>query len=124
MSDKNNLEDSGSKESLLSNEFLTATKPPRKLRTKKPKRPDAELVKIFWDAPMEAFFSQDTIAPVSGKAIKTLECERWRKSGIPYRKISGRILYRKADVVSYLENHKLVLNTSEYDKREEADYVL
>ena len=83
----------------------------------KPKKPDSELVQIFWAAPLEAFFGQETVAPVINSSMKTLECNRWRGVGIPYRKVSGRVLYRKADVVSYLESYHLVGSTSEY-KRE------
>ena len=65
---------------------------PRKKRTPKPKKTDAELVSIFWASPNEAFFGQETIAPVINKSIKTLEADRWRGNGIPFRKCSGRIL--------------------------------
>ena len=88
----------------------------RKQRTTKAKKADPELVDIFWASAVEAFFGQETIAPVTNKSIKTLECDRWRGVGIPYRKISGRVLYQKRDVISWLESHALVTSTSEYDK--------
>lgn len=78
------------------------------------KKSDAELVNAFWTAPIETFFGQQTIAPVTGRTPKTLECDRWKKSGIPFRKVGGRVLYQKKDVVSWLESHKLVTSTSEY----------
>lgn len=86
----------------------------RKQRTSKPKKPDAELVQLFWFAPPEAYFDQFTVAPVTGRMPKTLECDRWKKSGIPFRKIGGRVLYQKRDVVHWLESHTLFTSTSEY----------
>lgn len=87
---------------------------PRRRRNKRLKRPDAELIQLFWSAPNEAFFGQETIAPVTSSSIKTLESNRWRGKGIPYRKCAGRVLYRKADVIAWLESHALVSSTSEY----------
>lgn len=65
---------------------------------------------------MEAFFSQEIVAPVTSKSLKTLEAERWRGNGIPYRKCSGRVLYRKLDVVQWLEGHALIHSTSEAEE--------
>lgn len=86
----------------------------QKQRLHKPKMTETELIQLFWGAPNEAFFSQDVIAPVAGCKVKTMEGDRWRGRGIPYRKCGGRVLYRKADVVEWLESHKLVSSTSEY----------
>jgi len=88
----------------------------KKRRSIHQQKPDSELVQIFWAAPMEAFFGQETIAPVTNKSIKTLESDRWRGLGIPYRKVGGRVLYQKCDVVYWLESHALVTSTSEYHK--------
>jgi hypothetical protein len=83
-------------------------KKPRKITLKKP---DNELVDIFWTSSLEAFFGQETIAPVTNRSIKTLECERWRGLGIPYRKVGGRVLYQKRDVINWLESHALITST-------------
>lgn len=88
--------------------------PKQKFRVSRTKKPDMELVQDFWSAPMEAFFNQETVAPVTNKSIKTLESERWRGTGIPYRKMGGRVLYQKKDVTKWLESHVLVISTSEY----------
>ncbi len=85
----------------------------RKQRTSKPKKSDVELVSIFWAAPNEAFFGQETIAPVINKSIKTLEADRWRGNGISFRKCSGRVLYQKLDVIKWIEGHQLVRSTSD-----------
>lgn len=82
-------------------------------RRPKTKKADAELIQCFWDAPMEAFFGQETMAPVTNKSIKTLESDRWRGAGLPYRKCSGRVLYRKVDVVSWIESHELIIPKGE-----------
>lgn len=89
-----------------------------KARTKKQRKTASELVQAFWSAPLEALFGQETIAPVVNRQIKTLECDRWRGKGIPYRKCAGRVLYRKSDVIAWLEGHELVSSTSEYQKKE------
>jgi hypothetical protein len=90
----------------------------KKHRSSKPKKSENELIQNFWAAPLEAFFGQETIAPVVKCNIKTLECDRWRGRGIPYRKCSGRVLYRKADVIAWLESHELIMSTSEYKAKE------
>lgn len=87
---------------------------PKKQRISKPKQSDSELIQFFWNSSMSAFFSDEVIAPVAGCSRKTLQCDRWKKSGIPFRKVAGRVLYQKKDVVSYLESHALVTSTSEY----------
>lgn len=86
----------------------------KKQRAFKPKMPNSELLQFFWNSPMSAFFNDEVIAPVAGCSRKTLQCDRWKKSGIPFRKIGGRVLYQKKDVVSWLESHVLVTSTSEY----------
>ena len=88
----------------------------KKRRTTLPHKPASELVQIFWAAPLEAFFGQETIAPVTNKGLKTLECDRWRGQGIPYRKVGGRVLYQKCDVINWLKSHALVTSTSEYSR--------
>ncbi len=35
-----------------------------------------------------------------------LEKQRWRKKGIPFVKIGGRIFYDKQDIVEWLNRHK------------------
>lgn len=92
-----------------------------KCRMAKPKKENAELVQIFWAASPEAYFDQFTVAPVTGCTPKTLECDRWRKRGIPFRKVSGRVLYKKSDVINWLESYALVTSTSEYPQEESHD---
>jgi len=56
------------------------------------------------------------VASVVDCSTKTLECNRWRGKGIPFRKVNGRVLYQKHDVINWLESYALVTSTSEYDK--------
>lgn len=90
-----------------------ALNPARKPRSIKPKKSDIELIQNFWGAPDDALFGQETIAPVTNRNIKTLECDRWKNNGIPYRKCGGRVLYRKADVITWINSHQLVTSTSD-----------
>ncbi len=92
----------------------TASHQAKKRRISKAKKTELELVQLFWGSPMEAFFGQETIAIVTGRSEKTLECDRWRKAGILFRKVGGRVLYKKTDVINYLESFNLVSSTSEY----------
>lgn len=89
----------------------------KRTRIKKIKKSGEELVTLFWNAPTEALFGQETVAAVIKKSTKTMECDRWRGTGIPYRKCSGRVLYKKADVIAWIESHQLVTSTSEYEVR-------
>lgn len=99
------------------NEYLAESpKSPRK-RTIKPKKPTTELISEFWSAPNEALFGQETISPVINKSVKTLEADRWRGKGIPFRKCNGRVTYRKSDVLNWIESHELVTSTSQYSNR-------
>ncbi len=92
---------------------LQSIVPTRKVRAKKIKKSDIELTSLFWISPLEALFSEETISLIAKRSIKTLQCDRWRGRGIPYRKCSGKILYRKSDVIAWIESHQLVLSTSE-----------
>lgn len=105
------------KSSAASSEYVVKhSKLPRK-RTSKPKKSDTELISEFWSAPSEALFGQETIAPVLNKSIKTLEADRWRGKGIPFRKGNGRVTYKKADVLHWIESHELVTSTSQYSSK-------
>jgi hypothetical protein len=58
----------------------------------------------FWAAPDSAMFPPPVIAKVRGGVSRALlERERWLGSGPPYIKIKGRVLYRKADILAWME---------------------
>lgn len=105
---------------MLANSANSDTTPHRQ-RSNRLKKSESELIQLFWNAPMEAFFGQEIVAPVTSRQIKTLECDRWRGRGIPYRKCAGRVLYRKSDIIAWLEGHELVSSTSEYRVEDNKD---
>jgi hypothetical protein len=74
-----------------------------------------EKVNDFWNAHEEAFFDQKVIALVICKSKASLEQDRWKGTGIPFRKTLGKILYKKRDVVLWLDAFKIVTSTSVYD---------
>jgi hypothetical protein len=71
-----------------------------------------KILDFFWKSPEEALFTQKEVSVVLCVSTKTLECARWQGSGIPYRKIGGRVLYRKQDVICFIDSHELIENTS------------
>lgn len=83
------------------------------------KKSESESMQLFWAAPMESRFGEDIIAVVVQKSVKTLQCERWRKSGILFSKVAGRVLYKKEHVVAWLESFGVCDNTSQYQQKEE-----
>jgi hypothetical protein len=87
----------------------------KKSRKKKVKKSDLELIKLFWEAPPEAFFGDEVVAPVIGLSRKKLQCDRWQRKGIIFRKIGGRVLYKKSEVIDFLERFKPSSSTSEYE---------
>lgn len=80
-----------------------------------------DLFKIFWESPPEAFFGQETVAFIRNVSVATMENNRWREVGIPYRKCSGRVLYRKSDVVAWIESHELVTENTELVTQDEEE---
>lgn len=76
--------------------------------------PTSQLVKEFWNAPMEALFDQKTIAPVRGCSEALCERNRWDGGGPPFIKDKRSVRYRKADVVKWLDSHRRFSSTSEY----------
>ncbi|HEX4044175.1 MAG TPA: helix-turn-helix domain-containing protein [Gammaproteobacteria bacterium] len=77
-----------------------------------------QLIIEFYEAPPSALFNEKTIALIRCVSVSTLQNDRWRGGGIPYRKCGARVLYKKEDVMRWIESHELVKSTSEYDERE------
>lgn len=74
----------------------------------------SELVAAFWAAPAEALFSQQTIASVLNKSEAWCERARLVGGGPQFRKLGRSVVYRKADVVAWINRHEPVNSTSEY----------
>jgi hypothetical protein len=56
----------------------------------------------FWEAPDDALFTSGEIADVRRVSNSLLERERWLGIGPRYLKLRGRIVYRKRDVVQWI----------------------
>lgn len=94
----------------------------RKKRASKAKKTEVELIQLFWSAPDDARFGEDVIAAVTQRNSKTLQCDRWRKNGIPFSKVAGRVLYKKEHVVQWIESFAVCVNTSQYEPRKEMNH--
>lgn len=66
----------------------------------------------FYSLPPEALIDRETVAAVRYVSRQTIELEAIRGGGIPYRVIGRRSLYRKADVMSFMESGELLTNTA------------
>ncbi len=63
-------------------------------------------VSYFWEAPDEALFTRYEIAKVRRCSPAKLEREAWQGTGISHIKDGNRALYRKRDVIAYLDAAK------------------
>ena len=59
----------------------------------------------FWQAPPEALFKRATIAVVLSKSISWLERKALDGDGPPFRKLDRHALYKKQDVVEFIEKY-------------------
>jgi len=91
------------------------------IQSQNPSQEGAQLIEAFWSGHPSAFFNQKIIAAVRNVSVSTLENERWRGAGIPFRKVKGRVLYQKSDVINFLEGHALVTSTSQYNQEVRND---
>jgi hypothetical protein len=64
---------------------------------------DHNPILVFWSAPDEALFAPGTIAKVRNVSTSLLDRERWLGTGPKYRKVRGRVLYRKGDVLAWMD---------------------
>lgn len=75
-----------------------------------------DLVRQFWDAPMEALFRPPVIALVLCKTQAWAERKRTVGGGPRFIRIGRRsVVYRKSDVLEWLNSQQQVGSTSEYD---------
>lgn len=75
----------------------------------------SEMKKSFWSSPMDALFNRKTISVVTGYCMSWLANQAWQKKGIPYFKSQRRCLYRKSDVLEWLEKNFEKKNVSTSD---------
>lgn len=62
----------------------------------------------------------DALSSVQGRDISAVSCStqllernRWAGGGVPYLKIGRKVLYRKSDVVNFLQQQKIYYSTSD-----------
>lgn len=71
-----------------------------------------QLINEFELAPNSALFNQVTLAAILNCSTQLLERNRWAGGGVPYIKIGRKVLYRKSDVIQYIQNQKVCFSTS------------
>jgi hypothetical protein len=71
------------------------------------------LLKEFNDAPLDTLFTSTTVAAIRHCSVANIERERWRGTGIPFRRIGGSIRYSKRDILAWLSQHPAVRSTAE-----------
>ena len=103
-------------DTLPNREEILANQPP----SRAPPRPTpsvADLRNEFWDAPLEALLDRPTTAAGMGYSVPWLELRATDGGGPRYLKMRRRVLYRKADVLAWLEaNSTKAASTSEYPR--------
>lgn len=68
----------------------------------------------FWGAPPEALVDRPTAAAVRYVSTATLEVEAIKGGGPPYTRIGRRALYRKSDLLAWMERTgRTVENTAQ-----------
>lgn len=70
------------------------------------KQTDEEILRLFWGAPEEALFGRKQLSVVLGRSTVSLANDAWKKKGIIFKKVLGKPLYKKKDIVEFIENCK------------------
>ena len=71
------------------------------------------LLNEFESAPDSTLFNQLTLSAVLNCSTQLLERNRWAGIGVPYLKIGRKVLYRKSDVLDFLQQQKIYRSTSD-----------
>lgn len=56
------------------------------------------------------YIDEVAVSEITGRALSTLRNERSKGCGIPYVKIGRSVRYELADVISFMEAHKITTN--------------
>lgn len=70
---------------------------------KKIRKTDEQLINFFWQASDNCYFTDETIALIICVERQTLSKYRMDRKGPRYSKMNGRVLYRKKDIIEYME---------------------
>lgn len=73
-----------------------------------------ELICEFESAPDSMLFNQNTLAALLDCSTQLLERNRWAGEGVPYLKIGRKVLYRKLDVIAFLQQKKIYRSTCDH----------
>lgn len=71
------------------------------------------LLNEFDFAPESALFNQQTISAVLSYSTQLLERNRWAGTSVPYLKIGRKVLYRRSDVLGFLQQQRVYRSTSD-----------
>ncbi len=72
-----------------------------------------QLINEFESAPDSMLFNQNTLAAILDCSTQLLERNRWAGQGVPYLKIGRKVLYRKSDVLVFLQQQKVYRSTAD-----------
>ena len=72
-----------------------------------------QLINEFESAPDSTLFNQTTLAAILNCSTQLLERNRWAGEGVPYIKMGRKVLYRKSEVLNFLQQLKTYRSTSD-----------
>lgn len=72
-----------------------------------------QLINEFESAPDSMLFNQNTLAAILDCSTQLLERNRWAGQGVPYLKIGRKVLYRKSEVLAFLQKQKVYRSTTD-----------
>jgi len=67
------------------------------------KQTDGDVLRLFWEAPEEALFNRHQVAVVLNRSYVALSNDAWKQKGVVFKKILGKPLYKKRDVLEFIE---------------------
>ena len=59
------------------------------------------------------YIKEEEVEKITGVKVGTLRQNRYKKRGFPYYKVGGKVLYKEADIIEYIERHKVEHGKSE-----------
>tara|TARA_R110002126_G_scaffold273866_1_gene418511 strand:+ start:33337 stop:33612 length:276 start_codon:yes stop_codon:yes gene_type:complete len=72
-----------------------------------------QLINEFESAPNSTLFNQNTLAAILHCSTQLLERNRWAGEGVPYLKMGRKVLYRKSEVLAFIQQLKTYHSTSD-----------
>ena len=72
-----------------------------------------QLINEFESAPDSTLFNQNTLAAILNCSTQLLERHRWAGQGVPYIKMGRKVLYRKREILDFLQQLKTYCSMSD-----------